>query len=389
MKTCLKALGLVAVAATALFGCAKPFEQDLPLTHRVTIRFADDATKTEIVEGEDFNTFKWSPLDGDRFTVLENDQVAKSVELVSEDQYVTASLNVEFDVTDAAYYTYNATLAASYEDGIATLPSGQITSSTTYDPDADILVAKPLGPFEEAQDNLVMRFKRPVAISKMTLTGLNPGEVVSNVTISSESNLVGSYDIENDEWTGTGGPIELAVNEEVSEAGEISVFFVTMPLENVQLTITASSESNIYSKTFAPEAFISFPVNMVTRFSVDMHQDTNIPVNIADFAEAEQVLVSANGSTDPDVTEYDTLEGYTGQTTTTDQDVDLTYTLTGDAIGTVDSGNVAVAYFRPGANAGTATLRVFDSVSGACVTVECENSTESGLLVRSHALTAG
>ena len=47
-----------------------------------------------------------------------------------------------------------------------------------------------------------------------------------------------------------------------------------------------------------------------------------------------------------------------------------------------------IAFFRPGAQPGTVTLRLYDSLSGVCVTAECENGA-GGLFVQTHAEMAG
>ena len=65
------------------------------------------------------------------------------------------------------------------------LPSVQNPTATTYDPAAFIMVAKPQT-FTEVQKTLNQRFRKVVALNKVTLTGLNlaEGEKVRSVTFT-------------------------------------------------------------------------------------------------------------------------------------------------------------------------------------------------------------
>ena len=46
----------------------------------------------------------------------------------------------------------------------------------------------------------------------------------------------------------------------------------------------------------------------------------------------------------------------------------------------------AAAYFRPGETPGTVTLRMYDTVSGFCITAECENTGTGSLIVLDHSI---
>ena len=71
-----------------------------------------------------------------------------------------------------------------------------------------------------------------------------------------------------------------------------------------------------------------------------------------------------------------------------DWDCDSSNESIGLSLGVIYGDGEVAAYFRSGAEIGNVTLRLFDRVSGACITAECENGA-GGLLVLSHTLTIG
>ena len=58
-------------------------------------------------------------------------------------------------------------------------------------------------------------------------------------------------------------------------------------------------------------------------------------------------------------------------------------------MGVIYGDDGVAAYFRPGTEAGTVTLRMTDAFSGACITAECENSPGGSLTVLSHGVSFG
>ena len=267
--------GLAAIAAISFSSCSKN-EVDTPetpttFTHTVTIKAEAPKTRTEIVEGTDQATFKWSENDASRFTVKENNTAGTDVGLTLSNENTTGVLNATFETETAETYVYSAFMAANLTgksgdaDRKPKIPAIQNPSSTSYDPDADVLVAKPLS-FTDPQDELTMQFARPVVINKMTLKGLTPDETVSNVVISGgDKQIVGYYNVGSETWTGQGNEITVNVNRTLL-SDVLVVYFVSMPVEDVTLTVTATTSENIYSKTFTKT--INFVENEVTVFGV-------------------------------------------------------------------------------------------------------------------------
>lgn len=274
MKKVFYVLGTIVVAALTFTACNRE-ELDTPeqsgFTHTVKINatYGID-TKTAIVEGADQASFVWSADDAGRFTVKENDMTGTNVQLALTNENATGVLSATFASEEADSYVYSAYLVGSGNttaSGSPKIPASQTPTESSYDPDADILVAKSLT-FNAPQTELNMQFARPVVINKMTLKGLTAGETVSTVVISGgETQIVGYYNISSGKWSGQGTDITLDVNRTVPTSGELVLYFVTMPAERVTLTVTATTSENIYSKTFTKT--INFVENQVTVFGVN------------------------------------------------------------------------------------------------------------------------
>lgn len=273
MKKVFYVLGTIMVAALTFTACNRE-ELDTPeqsgFTHTVKINatYGID-TKTAIVEGADQASFVWSADDAGRFTVKENDVTGTNVQLALTNENATGVLSATFASEEADSYIYSAYLVApnnKTSGGSPKIPASQTPTESSYDPDADILVAKSLT-FDTQQTELNMQFARPVVINKMTLKGLTAGETVSTVAISGgETKIIGYYSISTGIWEGQGTDITVDVNRTVPTSGELVVYFVTMPAEGVTLTVTATTSESIYTKTFTKT--INFVENQVTVFGV-------------------------------------------------------------------------------------------------------------------------
>ena len=269
MKNAIRILGIGAITAISLVSCVK--EEVIvnePSTHRVTIHVSDSETKTAISEGVSSASFVWSSDDASRFYLLENEAAATNIAIASGDGYSTITIDADFTNSPAAEYTYKGFLAKNKSDGCNPLiPTSQTSTGTSYDPDADILVARPQT-FGARQDELSMQFARPVVINKMTLKGLTAGETVSSVTIGSDKDITGEYDWINREWAAgsRGREITVATSQVVPASGQVTVYFVSMPVDAATLTVVAETEEYTYSKTFA--STINLLLGKVTVFGV-------------------------------------------------------------------------------------------------------------------------
>lgn len=270
MRNSIILAGFAVIASISFNACTKS-EVDLQtpevLTHTVTINAAyAPETRTSIIEGTNSASFIWSDDDASRFVVKENAVKGTDVKLTLSNNNKTATISAIFETEAAETYIYSAYLAKNKTNsGNPKIPATQIPTVSSYDPDADILVAKSLS-FNETQDNLSMQFARPVVINKMTLKGLTAGETISTVLISADQNIVGSYALDSQNWTGQGKDITVNVNQTVNSTGDLVVYFVSMPVDDVNLNITATSANYTFTKAFTKT--ISFKENQVTVFGV-------------------------------------------------------------------------------------------------------------------------
>ncbi len=278
MKKTSKLFGIFAVAAMAVIGCAKEIdapkeevinepEEKVVETHTVTISTGAPETKTVINEGVSSASFKWSADDASRFHIWENSVAGTGIALETNDEYATVKLTATFATESAPSYTYTAFLANNVaNDSDPQVPAAQTCTGTSYDPDADILVALPATNEGAVLEKIDMRFGRPCVINKMTLKGLTEGETVSSVEIRADKDLVGYYDIAGQSWTGESSKIVLTTSQIVPASGQVVVYFVTMPVSSATLTVTAITDAHIYDKTFTKT--INFVMDQVTTFGV-------------------------------------------------------------------------------------------------------------------------
>ena len=261
--------GLAAIAAIGFNACTKS-EVDVQtpevLTHTVTINatYAPE-TRTSIVEGDESASFIWSSNDNERFVVKENDVVGTEVALSLSDGNKKAKLSATFATVTADTYVYSAFLAGHVYSGLPGITNQQTMNGSSFDPDADILIAKPLT-FNSPQKELSMQFARPVVINKMTLKGLTVGETVETVEISGDVKITGNYQSTDNSWVPYSEKITVTVNQSVPTGGELPIYFITMPVNDVTLTVKVNTSANIYSKTFAKT--INFLEGQVTVFGV-------------------------------------------------------------------------------------------------------------------------
>lgn len=268
MKKIFNLTTFVAAAAMTVIACSKVETEvttSVP-THRVTFEVGEAATKTAF-SGD---AIVWSTDDATRFVVTENGNEGSELALELGAGNATMKLTATFTASDAPY-EYKASMAANRTGtGHPKIPTSQSSTGSTYDPDADILVARTISGVEEKPTKLDMQFARPAVINKMTLKGLVEGETINSITVSSDKNITGYFNLSSGSWSGQSKTITIATSQVVPASGMVTVYFVTMPQTGATLTVTTSSENYDYSKTFA--STITFTMNEVTVFGVNMNK---------------------------------------------------------------------------------------------------------------------
>ena len=295
----MKNLRNFALAAFALLGFAACQQEEFAPeiknpTHSVTFVAGAPETKTTVTIDGNTAKFAWTAEDINRFTVYENGTEAKKADGVLAAGKMTVKATFEGPAPETASYV------AVVNESNAT----QIMSAEAYDEDADILVSKAVSTFD-GENGVMLQFKREVAIAKMTLKGLDHGEVVNHVTVSSTADIAGSYGV--DGWASpakTSLEISSAfamVGEGYSivanEAGEAVVWFTCIPQADATLTIEVeAADGDTYTKKFSKP--ITLTKGDVKGFGVAMTKDTPKTYgyqkisSVEDYAPGDYIIVA-------------------------------------------------------------------------------------------------
>lgn len=273
---------LVAAAAMTFVGCQTNDVDNIASngTHTVTFKVADVNTKTTMTEGEDFASFAWESADMANFHIFENgvEGLAEGV-LDSETGLVTITVAFDDPTVTPEEYVYTGFMSknvAEVEGKKYPSISGEQLYNGAYDPDFDILVANPITA-STPKDELMFQFKRVVAINKVTLKGLEKGDLIESVSFTGEENgLLGYYDFSADQWVNDDSILTAITEEHVAANGTAEVYFISAPAEDATLTIdvitSSSSEEGIgtaaYQKKFGKP--ITLKSDMINRFGVNL-----------------------------------------------------------------------------------------------------------------------
>lgn len=271
MKQLFKSLSL-ALLAVAAISCAKEIsnstvEHEIPgsTVRKVVIKSATEDTKTTILN--DLRSTTWDNTPASMLHVWENDNEASYIlSDNNEDGIIDALTDGALDVvaefttprpSSAVYYSLVANQVKSKE--LVTLPSDQNPCASSFDPKADILVAKPQAVAEVPETpELLMPYARPVSVGLFTLKGLEAGEKINKVVIKTDCNLAG--DIKLSYTTGgasstcleEGAVKELTLNytanNNVPVSGEFPVFFTAFPATISTLEITVETDKHKYNR---------------------------------------------------------------------------------------------------------------------------------------------
>lgn len=272
----MKTLRNFALAAFALLGFAACQQEEFAPeiknpTHSVTFVAGAPETKTTVTIDGNTAKFAWTEYDESRFTVYENGTKKATT--------VTAELGKDEKMTVKATFEGPAPETASYVAVVNESNATQIMSAEAYDEDADILVSKAVSTFD-GENGVMLQFKREVAIAKMTLKGLDPGEVVNHVTVSSTAEIAGKYGV--DGWAYPAKSLEISSASYMGEtdgysivanaSGEAVVWFTCIPQTDATLTVKVeAADGDTYTKEFSKP--ITLTRGDVKGFGVTMEKD--------------------------------------------------------------------------------------------------------------------
>ena len=300
MKTNFRFLALSAAILSMFTACQREeLEQNQKpeaVTHSVTfVAGAPETKTTATIDGNTVN-YAWTAEDVDRFTVYENETKAKKSVGILETGKMTVT---------ATFEGPTAPENASYVAVVNSSNDGQIMSAAAYDESADILVSKAVNSFD-GENGVLLQFKREVAIAKMTLKGLDAGEVVNMVTVSSTSDIAGSYgvngwaspaktslEISSASYMGETDGYSIVANE----SGEAVVWFTCIPQDAATLTVKVqAADGDTYTKEFSRA--ITLTRGDVKAFGVAMVKDAPKTYgyqkisSVEDYAPGDYIIVA-------------------------------------------------------------------------------------------------
>lgn len=306
MKTNLRFLAVAAAILSMFTACQREeLEQNQKpeaLTHSVTfVAGAPETKTTATIDGNTVN-YAWTAEDVNRFTVYENGTKAKKSVGILEKGKMTVT---------ATFEGSTAPKNASYVAVVNSSNDGQIMSAAAYDEYADILVSKAVNSFD-GENGVLLQFKREVAIAKMTLKGLDAGEVVNMVTVSSTSDIAGSYgvngwvspaktslEISSASYMGETDGYSIVANE----SGEAVVWFTCIPQDAATLTVKVqAADGDTYTKKFSKPITLTrgdvkgFGVAMVKDAAASPSETYNRITSQSELEDGEYVIGMALNS---------------------------------------------------------------------------------------------
>ena len=315
MKNIFKSLMLVAVAAMGI-ACQEKFEENIapinPNEVVMTITADVDETRTYIDEAN--NKVQWS--EGDQLKVIENSAVYRTTTATTIDADGKAMFTVSFPAnTTDAEFTYSAVFPATavVEDDAEKIDAAKIkvtvkdqqnATATSFDPQADVLVAKQIE-FEAQPTELNMQFKRLVAMGKMTLKNLPADAKIEKVIFTATTgkgvagrNYVDATAGEVSQYCYYGKTNVLTVNYENAITTR-DIYFTCNPFEmaageTFKVKAVCGNKSYTREVEIPAERSLVFTEGDLNTFSVDMANAT--VESVSTFAEGKYLVIAKNGS---------------------------------------------------------------------------------------------
>lgn len=332
MKNLYKYLLAVATVAMAFTSCSKDEISDPSIeVQKVTFTVTSGSDletppASRTVFDEETGQMNWS-ADGEALEVIQI--LGSEISHATTEAYTIENRMARFQVTFDALtgsepydLTYSAVYpAVNYSDNTKDhtkfrikLPAEQTPTETGFDPNADLLLAKPetrtVQPVEGEELNF--RFKRVAAIAKMTLKGIPAGEKLAKVELTASQPMAGysRTNLKTGEIYDIGYYKEemmtLTLNDRET-TGEDVIWFTSLPCvfgEGDSFTVKAYTDKATYEKTVSfstPEAF-KFVSGGLTRFGITgMTRTENVVdeyvllTDVADLSVGDQIIIT-NGT---------------------------------------------------------------------------------------------
>ena len=325
MKNIFKYLMLVAVAAMGI-ACQENINDEAaavvnPNEVEMTITAGMDETRTYI--DEDNSCVQWS--EGDQLKVIENSATYRTTTKTTiENGLANFAVSFPANTTDAEF-TYSAVYPASavVEDEAEKIDAAkikvivkdqQMATAASFDPAADILVAKQLV-FDAQPTALNMQFKRLVALGKLTLTGLPTDAQITKVEFTAGANdaLAGrnyvnatTGKVSEYSYFGKTNTITVNYDEAISTR---DIYFVCNPFvmeagETFKVKVVCGDKAYTREVTIPEGRSLTFTEGNLGTFTVDMTTATS--ETVVAFAEGNYAVIAKDG------TKYYAMKGVKG-----------------------------------------------------------------------------
>lgn len=325
MKKILKSFLVAAVFATAFTACSKDdaeAPEQKPREIEMTVVASSELTigkQSRTAYDPATGTISWN-ASGEYLKVFETS--GSTTTPVTSDEGVVTGGKAAFGVTftenpTAASFTYNAVYPASalsaWDDDnkdiakikVAT-PTTQQPSATSFDGAADLLIAFP-ETVTTQPDQLNARFKRVVAIGKMTIKNLNSTEAITAVKFAAtDKKLSGRsfIDLSNGAVTEYGYSEQSYDNVVLNYASSLDLksgmtaYFTCFPFElaaGETFAVTVTTASKIFTRTvtLGENRSLAFTAGNSSTFAVDMATATE---ETNDTLDGDYVIVAEQSS---------------------------------------------------------------------------------------------
>lgn len=133
---------------------------------------------------------------------------------------------------------------------------------------------------------------------------------------------------------------------------------------------------------------ISSDADSLIPYTVRTDMDGDLLIAVALPAQEDDTAGGEEAGTEETENETADADGES-DAVSTDWNCDSSDTAVAQPLGVIYGDEEIVAYFRPGSVSGNVTLRMTEHISGAYITVECENSGDSTLRVLAHSVALG
>lgn len=325
MKNLFNSVIVIAVAAMTITGCSKdpesltPDNQDFTLDLIADSQIAGDTrTQFDPVLGN----IKWSEGDENAFYVNSVFQrvtasISNNIATFSLSNLTPGTCNIQGYYPSSAYWSAgkNITTADKVTAYAMTLPAAQTATTETFDPKADILIARNMDAVEvtETTKELSVRFGRPVAISKFTYKITNPtltasAEKVRSVALKVVSegkyiagnfyfNPTSSCFVSADGTTQTphesdafadnkSSEVVVSLSDQPAVNANFEAWFVTAPVTvepTDQLVFTITTDGGtVVTKTVTPGKNLQFVNSKLNTLAINI--DNTVTIEKADIA---------------------------------------------------------------------------------------------------------